>query len=149
MIACFYASKKRGVRNWFIEPSFFRGRLYYTPDSLAAPDTMRTPADAVSTNVRAYLDETLRQQSIVIRKRIDQYSAAFNKIANARNARRLVEKLWDQFALGKHQEFGHNLSHARAHAAMAVGATRLRNSIARCRTRRLSTTPFMCRPIWR
>jgi capsule polysaccharide modification protein KpsS len=127
VIACFYAAKKRGVRNWFIEPAFFRGRLYYTPDSLAAPDTMRTPADAVSAEVRTYLDDTLRQQSIVIpQKDRHQYSAAFNKIANARNARRLVEKLWDQFALGKHQEFGHNLRHARAHAAMAVGATRLR-----------------------
>ena len=42
VIACFYAARKRGIRNWFIEPSFFRGRLYYTPDSLAAPDTMRT-----------------------------------------------------------------------------------------------------------
>ena len=120
VIACFYAAKKRGVRNWFIEPSFFRGRLYYTPDSLGAPDTMRTPADAVSADVRTYLDETLRQQSIVIpQKDRHQYSAAFNKIANARNARRLVEKLWDQFALGKHQEFGHNLRHARVHAAMA------------------------------
>jgi hypothetical protein len=127
VIACFYAAKKRGIRNWFIEPSFFRGRLYYTPDSLAAPDTMRTQADSVSTEVRSYLDETLRQQSIVIpQKDRHQYSAAFNKIANARNARRLVEKLWDQFALGKHQEFGHNFHHARAHAAMAVSATRLR-----------------------
>jgi capsule polysaccharide modification protein KpsS len=89
---------------------------------------MATPADAVSPEVRAYLDETLRQQAIVIpQKDRHQYSAAFSKIANARNARRLVEKLWDQFALGKHQEFGHNLRHARAHAAMALNATRLRN----------------------
>ena len=88
---------------------------------------MPAPADAVSTDVRTYLDETLRQQSIVIpQKDRHQYSAAFKKIANARNARRLVEKLWDQFALGKHQEFGHNLRHARMHAAMAYGATRLR-----------------------
>ena len=46
VIACFYAARKRGIRNWFIEPSFFRGRLYFTPDSFAAPDTMATPADA-------------------------------------------------------------------------------------------------------
>jgi hypothetical protein len=127
VIACFYAAKKRGVRNWFIEPSFFRGRLYFTPDSFGAPDTMPTPANAVSDDVRAYLDETLRQRAIVIpQKDRHQYSAALSKIANARNARRLVEKLWDQFALGKHQEFGHNLRHARTHAAMAYGATRLR-----------------------
>jgi hypothetical protein len=127
VIACFYAARRRGIRNWFIEPSFFRGRLYYTPDSFSAPDTMPVPADAVSADVRAYLDDTLRQRAIVIPlKDQHQYSAAFRKIANARNARRLVEKLWDQFALGKHQEFGHNLRHARMHAAMAFGAARLR-----------------------
>lgn len=127
VIACFYAARRRGVRNWFIEPSFFRGRLYYTPDSFSAPDTMPVPADAVSADVRAYLDDTLLQRAIVIPlKDQHQYSAAFRKIANARNARRLVEKLWDQFALGKHQEFGHNLRHARMHAAMAFGAARLR-----------------------
>jgi hypothetical protein len=127
VIACFYAARRRGIRNWFIEPSFFRGRLYYTPDSFSAPDTMPVPADAVSADVRAYLDDTLLQRAIVIPlKDQHQYSAAFRKIANARNARRLVEKLWDQFALGKHQEFGHNLRHARMHAAMAFGAARLR-----------------------
>jgi hypothetical protein len=143
VIACFYAAKKRGIRNWFIEPSFFRGRLYYTPDSFAAPDTMAKPSEPVSPEVRAYLDETLRQRAIVIpQKDRHQYSAAFNKIANARNARRLVEKLWDQFALGKHQEFGHNLRHARAHAAMALGATRLKKLY-----RPMPETPFVYYPL--
>lgn len=127
VIASFYAARRRGIRNWFIEPSFFRGRMYFTPDSLAAPDVMRTPAENVSSDVRGYLDDTLRQQAIVIPKK-DQhhYSAAFAKVANLRNARRFAEKLWDQFALGKHQEFGHNLRHARVHAAMALNAAQLR-----------------------
>ena len=143
VIACFYAAKRRDLRNWFIEPSFFRGRLYYTPDTFAAPDTMAMPADAVSADVRGYLDETLRQRAIVIpQKDRHQYSAAFNKIANARNARRLVEKLWDQFALGKHQEFGHNLRHARMHAAMALSATRLRTLY-----RPMPETPFVYYPL--
>jgi Capsule polysaccharide biosynthesis protein len=143
VIACFYAARKRGIRNWFIEPSFFRGRLYYTPDSLAAPDTMATPVEPVSPQVRGYLDDTLRQRAIVIpQKDRHQYSAAFSKIANARNARRLAEKLWDQFALGKHQEFGHNLRHARAHAAMALGATRLKKLY-----RPMPETPFVYYPL--
>ena len=143
VIACFYAARKRGIRNWFIEPSFFRGRLYFTPDSFAAPDTMATPADAVSADVSAYLDQTLRQRAIVIpQKDRHQYSAALSKIANARNARRLAEKLWDQFALGKHQEFGHNLRHARAHAAMALGATRLRKLY-----RPMPDAPFVYYPL--
>ena len=127
VIATFYAARKRGIRNWFIEPSFFRGRLYYTPDSFSAPETMSAPADAVSKEVRAYLDETLQQRAIVIpQKDRHHYSAAFKKVANLRNSRRLAEKLWDQYALGKHQEFGHNLRHARVHAAMALNATRLK-----------------------
>ena len=127
VIACFHAARKRGIRNWFIEPSFFRGRLNFTPDSFAAPDTMATPAETVSPDVRAYLDQTLRQRAIVIpQKDRHQYSAALSKVANARNARRLAEKLWDQYALRKHQEFGHNLWHAKVHAKMALGASRLR-----------------------
>ena len=127
VIAAFYAARKRGIRNWFIEPSFFRGRLYFTPDSFAAPDTMAAPADGVSADVRAYLESTLEQRAIVIpQKDRHQYSAAFRKIANTRNARRLAEKLWDQYALGKHQEFGHNLRHARVHAVMALNAARLK-----------------------
>ncbi|HVX76411.1 MAG TPA: capsule biosynthesis protein [Bradyrhizobium sp.] len=142
VIASFYAAKQRGLRNWFIEPSFFRGRLYYTPDSFAAPDTMATPSNTVSADVRSYLDDTLNKQAIVIpQKDRHHYSAAFNKIANARNARRLAEKLWDQFILGKHQEFGHNLRHARMHAAMAMGATQLKKLY-----RPLPETPFVYYP---
>lgn len=142
VIASFYAAKQRGIRNWFIEPSFFRGRLYYTPDSFAAPDTMATPADTVSAGVRSYLDDTLSKQAIVIPlKDRHHYSAAFRKIANSRNARRLAEKLWDQFVLGKHQEFGHNLRHARTHAAMAIGATQLKRLY-----RPLPETPFVYYP---
>ena len=143
VIATFYAAKKRGIRNWFIEPSFFRGRLYYTLDSFSAPDTMSAPADAVSKEVRAYLDETLQQRAIVIpQKDRHHYSAAFKKVANLRNSRRLAEKLWDQYALGKHQEFGHNLRHARVHAAMALNATRLKRLY-----RPLPETPFVYYPL--
>ncbi len=69
----------------------------------------------------------LNKRAIVIPlKDRHQYSAAFNKVASARNARRLAEKLWDQLVLGKHQEFGHNMHHARTHAAMAIAAMQLK-----------------------
>ncbi|MBR0694881.1 capsule biosynthesis protein [Bradyrhizobium lablabi] len=143
VIAAFYAARRRGIRNWFIEPSFFRGRLYYTPDSLTAPDTMATPAGEVSPEVRAYLDETLSQRAIVIpQKDRHHYSAAFKKVASLRNSRRLAEKLWDQYALGKHQEFGHNLRHARVHAAMALNATRLKKLY-----RPMPDAPFVYYPL--
>ena len=143
VIAAFYAARKRGIRNWFIEPSFFRGRLYCTPDSFAAPDTMAQPADTVSADVRAYLGETLNQRAIVIpQKDRHHYSAAFKKVANLKNSRRLAEKLWDQYALGKHQEFGHNLRHARVHAAMALNAMRLKKLY-----RPMPDAPFVYYPL--
>jgi Capsule polysaccharide biosynthesis protein len=143
VIASFYAAKRRGVRNWFIEPSFFRGRLYYTPDSFAAPDTMSIPSKKVSPEVQAYLDETLKHQAIVIpQKDRHQYAAAFKKVASLSNARRLAEKIWDQYALGKHQEFGHNLRHARMHAVMALNATRLKKLY-----RPLPDGPFIYYPL--
>lgn len=127
VIAAFYAAKKRDVPNWFIEPSFFRGRLYFTRDSLAAPETMTQAVDSVSDDVRRYLDETLDQRAIVIpQKDRHHYSAALRKVASLKNSRRLAEKLWDQYALGKHQEFGHNIRHARVHAEMALNAAQLR-----------------------
>ena len=107
------------------------------------PRRWPTPAEPVSPEVRAYLDDTLQQRAIVIpQKDRHQYSAAFKKVANARNSRRLAEKLWDQFALGKHQEFGHNLRHARVHAAMAVSATRLKKLY-----RPMPETPFVYYPL--
>jgi hypothetical protein len=109
VIACYYAAKKRGFRNWFIEPSFFRGRLYYTPDRFSAPDTMPVPADQVSADVRAYLDDTLRQRLHRHPRRTSIITRRRSRKSPMHDARRLVEKLWDQFALGKHQEFGHNL----------------------------------------
>jgi hypothetical protein len=142
VIASFYAAKRRGIRNWFIEPSFFRGRMYFTPDGFAAPNVMASPEDTISSDVRAYLDHTLQQRAIVIpQKDQHHYSAAFKKVANLRNSRRFAEKLWDQFALGKHQEFGHNLRHARMHGAMAVNAMRLRRLY-----RQLPESPFVYYP---
>lgn len=142
VISSFYAAQRRGIRNWFIEPSFFRGRMYFTPDSFGAPEMMARPAEAVSSDVTSYLNATLNQRAIVIPKK-DQhhYSAAFKKVVNLRNSRRLAEKLWDQFALGKHQEFGHNLRHARVHATMAVNAARLRKLY-----RPIPETPFVYYP---
>ena len=142
VITSFYAARKYGIRNWFIEPSFFRGRVHYTPDSFLAPSAMATPADTVSPEVRDYLEDTIKRQAIVVpRKDSHQYSSAFKKIASVRNARRLAEKLWDQCVLGKHQEFGHNLHHALTHASMAVDAARLRKIY-----RPLPETPFVYYP---
>lgn len=127
VIVSYFAARRRGIDNWFIEPSFFRGRLFFIRNSFAAMPAMEHPAQAVSTEVARYLQETIAKQAIVVPlKDRHQYAPAFAKVLNAKNFRRLGGKLYDQYVLGKHQEFGHNLKHAWNHMRMAQNAVRMR-----------------------
>lgn len=127
VLASYHAARRRGLDNWFIEPSFFRGRLFFIRNSFAAYDVPGPIAARVSPEVDRYLDDTLSRRAIVIPKKDrHQYVPALGKIANMKNARRLVEKLYDKHVLGKHQEFGHIGVHAFGHLAMTWNAYRSR-----------------------
>ncbi len=127
VIASYYGARRRGILNLFLEPSFFRGRLLFVPNSFAAAQVMSKPAQCLIPEVQDYLDATYKAQAIVVPlKDKHQYAPAFAKVLNVGNARRLAEKLYDQYALGKHQEFGHNLQHAKAHARMAANNLAMR-----------------------
>ncbi|MEI8265172.1 MAG: capsule biosynthesis protein [Betaproteobacteria bacterium] len=128
VIGAFHAARANGMDNWFIEPSFFRGRLFFLRNSFMAP---RVPDDhswPVPDELRHYLDDTLRSGAIVVpQKDRHQYTTAWKKIVNLRNARRLIEKLVDKHWHGKRQEFGHIGSHVRTHARMLWNSRRLRS----------------------
>ncbi len=127
VVASYFAARRRGVDNWFIEPSFFRGRLFFLRNSFRAARIDPQPAATVSPEVRAYLDATLNTQAIVIpQKDRHQYTTAARKIVNRRNVKRLVQKSIDKYLLGKHQEFGHITHHVRTHARMLLNNLRLR-----------------------
>src|SRR5216110_2652017 len=59
VIACFFAARRLDIDNWFIEPSFFRGRLFFTRNTFEAPEPPPGGAD-ISAEVSAYLERTLR-----------------------------------------------------------------------------------------
>lgn len=133
VIGSYFSARQRGIVNWFIEPSFFRGRFLLTPNSFGTPrisnhnTTVPPPPEC-----RAYLDETLASGAIVVPKKDEHhYSSAISKIANARNARRLLEKFVDKHLFGKEQEFGHIGQHVRQHARMLVNSRRLRRAYTR------------------
>lgn len=127
VVGAFFAARQHGIDHWFIEPSFFRGRLFFLRNAFAAlqiPDDHTGPTPEP---VRRYLEETLASGSIVIpEKDRHQYTSAWKKIVNLRNARRLVEKLVDKHVHGKRQEFGHIGSHVATHARMLASSQRLR-----------------------
>lgn len=127
VIASYYAARRRAVDNWFIEPSFFRGRLSLRANSFAAPKFEAQPAAALTPAVKSYLDETLARQSIVIpEKDRHQYRSVASKVLNFKNLRRLAQKSLDKYVLGKHQDFGHIGVHIRSHLEMIINAVRTR-----------------------
>lgn len=139
-----FAAKARGLKSWFVEPSFFRSRLLFIEGSLAA---YRHPGDARATldgPVAEYLDETANQNLIVIpEKDRHQYTTAFRKVVNFRNLRRLGEKLVDKYLLKKEQEFGHIGSHVFTHARMIMASRKL----ARHYTQLGDAEPFVYYPL--
>jgi hypothetical protein len=126
VIASYFAAIRLGIDNWFIEPSFFRGRLFFTRNTFAAPQPMYG-IGAIADEVRSYLTSTLAGRKIVVPlKDSHQYNAVTRKIFNKHNSLRLVQKLFDKFILGKHQEFGHIGHHVRTHLRMLASSLRLR-----------------------
>ena len=122
-VATFYAARRRGIDNIFIEPSFFRGRVAFVRNSFAAPRVAGPRSPAASSEVRDYLERTVAEQRIVIPvKDARHYRAPLRKLTDARNLRRLLEKTLDSYVLGKREEFGHIGGHVSRHVRMFLAS---------------------------
>jgi hypothetical protein len=108
VLSSYFIAKKRNINNYFIEPSFFRGRMFFTKNSLSSPK-IRT-ADLKDKNdiesFEKYIDDTLKNKKIVIpTKDKRHYRGVLQKFFNLQNAKRLVQKLYDKHILGLNEEF--------------------------------------------
>jgi hypothetical protein len=125
ILATFYAARARNIDNWFLEPSFFRGRVLFVRNSLAALPIGGPTGAPPTQELREYLNAAVLQQSTVVpRKDAHHYRTPWRKILDARHIRRLVEKATDKYLLGKREEFGHIGGHVFRHARM-VGKSAL------------------------
>lgn len=144
VVACYFAARHHGMDNWFIEPSFFRGRLFFLKNSFAAKRITHMPVDEACSEVRGYLKRTLENKDIVVPlKDRHQYTTAFRKVINWRNLKRLGEKIVDKYLLGKHMEFGHIGTHVSRHMNMLANSFRLRG----CYTPIQAIGPFVYYPL--
>ena len=117
--ASFYAARRRGIDNIFIEPSFFRGRVFMFRNTFAARRVAGPSSPSVSDEVAAYLDDALAKQRVVIpEKDRRHYRGPIRKLSDPYNLRRLVEKTTDKYLLGKHEEFAHIAGHVSRHMRM-------------------------------
>jgi hypothetical protein len=130
VIGTFLAARAQGLDNLFIEPSFFKGRFFATRNTFAAPGVGKAlPDEAIEPQAVAQIDAARALRSIVIpAKDRHHYTAAFTKVANLANARRLGEKLYEKYARGERHEFGHIASYVGRHVRMAGNSLRLRRA---------------------
>lgn len=129
VVGCQLAAQKWRITNWFIEPAFFKGRLFFTPDTFAAPTVPDVGVEEQQRmRVLDYVARVRQQQTIVIpEKDRHHYNSAVTKVANKRNVIRLVEKARDKYLLGKYQEFGYVGHHVSTHLRMLRNSIRLKS----------------------
>lgn len=123
-IATYYAARSLGIDNIYLEPSFFRGRIFLVRNSFSAPVVRQTEvaeAPEIQQSVRKYLANAVARQSIVIpTKDIHHYRNPFKKLIDWKNWQRLTQKTVEKFLLGKREEFDHLAGHVWRHVRMAI-----------------------------
>lgn len=127
VIASFHAARRAGMDNWFIEPSFFRGKLFFLKNTFSAPKILHLANKNISSELKNYLTNTINNGEIVVPKKdTHQYNTARYKIFNRKNILRLFQKLSDKYLFGKRQEFGYIKRHVIWHAQMLWNGIRLK-----------------------
>lgn len=125
VLATFFAARRRNIDNWFIEPSFFKGRVFFTPNTFTAP-RVEARCEAASADVCAHLAKIREAQSVVIPdKDRPHYRSALQKLTDSHNMRRLLEKFVGKHFRGQREEFDHIAGHVKRHFRLFVNSQRL------------------------
>jgi len=107
ILATFYVARSKNINHFFMEPSFFRGRMFFVKNSLLAHKPKNT-AVSISDEVQNYLLETSTNRRIVIPKKdASHYQHPIFKILNRHNTKRLFQKLFSKYFLRRQEEFSH------------------------------------------
>jgi len=126
-LSVFFAARRLGIDHWFVEPSFFRGRVFFTRNTIRAPRVPGPAAMEPSPEVLRYLERvSVRREAVIPVKDRHHYRDARRKILDRRNWVRLAEKLRDKYLLGKREEFEHVGGHVQRHVRMAINSRVLR-----------------------
>lgn len=104
-LSLYYASKKFGYNNYFIEPSFFDGRFHMTLNTLMCNPVINSkiPKD---TNILKILNKIKNLKRIIIpQKDVSHFKNPFNKIFNLINITRFFDKLFKKLFLNIQYDF--------------------------------------------
>jgi len=126
LISSFYVGEFYGFKNYFLEPSFFKGRVFVIPTSFEAYKVREMKME-INLEANQYLDAAIRNKTIVIpEKDKAHYYSLFNKVFRFHNFKRLYEKLIDKLILGKREEFQFIGMYTKRHLMMFVNKFKLK-----------------------
>ena len=129
VIASFFVARKFGFDHYFLEPAFFKGRLFSLKNRFGSPELIGNAEHDISSEVNSYIDEATSKHQIVIPKKDKHhYNRAINKVVNIKNIVRLAQKVIDKYVLRKHQEFGYIGKYMSLHIEMLINSFRMKNS---------------------
>ena len=104
-LSLYYASKKFGYNNYFIEPSFFDGRFHMTLNTLMCNPVTNSKISK-DTNIPKILNKIKNLKRIIIpQKDVSHFKNPFNKIFNLINITRFFDKLFKKLFLNIQYDF--------------------------------------------
>ncbi len=116
VISSFFAARSNNIDNYFIEPSFFRSKVFFTKNSFESPKFDVNQSKIASSKVREYINNSLKDNKLVIPKKdLHQYTSSISKVLKLSVFKRLIKKIFDKFFLRKHQEFGYIFHYVKLH----------------------------------
>jgi len=128
-LSLFFASQSLGVKHFFYEPSFFKGRLHFNLNTLSPLDVSVSEQYTDSKKqVSLYLEKSLKNKSVVIPSKDKHHftDMRLTKLINPRNISNLIFKIKSKFIYKHKQEYEHILNHVKRYSKMLI--TRKRNS---------------------
>jgi hypothetical protein len=118
LVSSYYVARKFDIDNIFMEPSFYKGRLFFVKNSFESfkiQESNNIPTE----EVLSYLKSVIEKKAIVIPKKdITHYSHPILKILSVYNIRRFFEKLSSKYLKGEEEEFNYLLSFTFRHIRM-------------------------------
>ncbi|NCC71592.1 hypothetical protein EOM09_08530, partial [bacterium] len=121
ILSTYFYSIQNNIDNIFIEPSFFRGRIFFVKNSLRSIDIKDEEKLEVTVELKEYLDSTLQEKKIVIPTKDKRgYQNPINKIINFHNIKRLIQKLYSKVLLKRNEEFSYIGFHIKKHFKMLL-----------------------------
>lgn len=121
LTACYYVAQHYHIPNIFLEPAVFTGRIFASTDTFKGPTILEQSNIAVDPKVKAYLQKVTDKQQIAIPiKDAWRYNNVVRKVFTRYHFKRLFEKLYEKYVLGKQEEFSHIGSYVRNHLNMIL-----------------------------